>query len=134
MEPVIIWADIPVTDLPRAMKFYGHVTGERIVRFPGMDDVAVIGRSAEGEGPPMCSADLYVGGTPSKDGPTVYLNTHGDIDGVLARVVEAGGEIERPKAFMGPMVGWIATFIDSEGNRIGLQQPGDAMMQPTQGA
>jgi predicted enzyme related to lactoylglutathione lyase len=47
------------------------------------------------------------------------------MDGMLARVVEAGGEIERAKAFMGPMVGWIATFIDSEGNRIGLQQSGD---------
>jgi uncharacterized protein len=125
MEPVIIWADIPVTDMPRAMKFYGHVTGVQVVQFPGMDDVAVIGNPTEGEGPIMISADLYVGGTPSKDGPTVYLNPHGDIDAMLARVVEAGGEIVREKAFMGPMVGWIAAFIDSEGNRIGLQQPGD---------
>jgi predicted enzyme related to lactoylglutathione lyase len=125
VEHVIIWADIPVTDLPRAMKFYGQVTGEDVVQFPGVDGVAVIGGPGEGEGPPMISADLYVGGTPSRDGPTVYLNPHGDIDAMLARVVDAGGQIDRPKAFMGPIVGWIATFIDSEGNRIGLQQPGD---------
>jgi uncharacterized protein len=130
MDNVIIWADIPVTDLERAKKFYGHVTGEEVVQFPGMGDVAVIGnpgpggRPAPGQGP-LISADLYVGGKPSKDGATVYLNTHGEIDAMLARVVEAGGEIERAKAFMGPVVGWIATFIDSEGNRIGLQQPGD---------
>lgn len=130
MEHVIIWADIPVTDMPRAMKFYGHVTGEEIVQFPGMEDVAVIGnpgpggRPAPGQGP-LISADLYLGGTPSRDGATIYLNTHGDIDGMLARVLQAGGEIVREKAFMGPIVGWIATFVDSEGNRIGLQQPGD---------
>ncbi|HEX9094169.1 MAG TPA: VOC family protein [Coriobacteriia bacterium] len=123
MDPVIIWADIPVTDMRRAMEFYAHVTGEQVVRFPGMDDVAVIRVPAEGEGPNMYSADLYLGGTPSRDGVTVYLNPRGDIDGMLARVVEAGGEIVREKAFMGPGVGWIAAFIDSEGNRIGLQQP-----------
>jgi len=122
-EHVLIWADIPVTDLPRAMKFYGHVTGEKIMQFPGMDEVAVIGDPTSDTS--VISADLYLGGTPSKVGPTVYLNTHGDLDAMLARVVEAGGEVERPKAFMGPMVGWIATFFDSEGNRIGLQQPGD---------
>ena len=123
MGNVIIWADIPVTDLERAKKFYAHVTGEPVVQFPGMDDVAVIGNPG-GESP-VVSADLYVGGTPSKDGATVYLNPDGDIDGLMARVVEAGGTVLREKAFMGPVVGWIATFLDSEGNRVGVQQPGD---------
>ena len=123
MGNVIIWADIPVVDMPRAMKFYEHVTGERVHQFPGMEDVAVIGDPTAG---PLISADLYLGGKPSKDGATVYINPNGDIDGLLARVVEAGGEIERPKAFMGPMVGWIGTFFDTEGNRIGVQMAGDA--------
>ena len=123
MSNVIIWAAIPVVDMPRAMKFYEHVTGEKVHQFPGMEDVAVIGDPTAG---PLISADLYVGGKPSKDGATIYLSPNGDIDGLLARVVEAGGEIERPKAFMGPMVGWIGTFFDTEGNRIGVQQAGDA--------
>jgi hypothetical protein len=117
-DNVVIWADIPVLDLPRAMKFYADVTGEQVLQFPGMDDVAVIGNPADG---PLISADLYVG-KPSRDGVTVYLNTRGDIDGMLARAVAAGGEVVRETAFMGDMVGWIAVFIDSEGNRIGLQQ------------
>ena len=29
------------------------------------------------------------------------------------------------KKFMGDMVGWIAFIEDTEGNRIGLQQPGE---------
>ena len=123
MSNVIIWADIPVVDMPRAMKFYEHVTGEKVHQFPGMEDVAVIGDPTAG---PLISADLYLGGKPSKDGATVYINPNGDIDRLLARVVEAGGEIERPKAFMGPMVGWIGTFFDTEGNRIGVQMAGDA--------
>jgi predicted enzyme related to lactoylglutathione lyase len=122
MSNAIIWADIPVLDLPRAMRFYEHVTGQPVVQFPGMDDVAVIGGPSD-DNPNMISADLYVGGTPSKDGATVYLNPNGDIDGLLVRVVEAGGEIVQPKAYMGEMVGWIATFLDTEGNKLGVQQP-----------
>ncbi|HEY5539853.1 MAG TPA: VOC family protein [Coriobacteriia bacterium] len=125
MGNVIIWADIPVVDLKRAMKFHGHVTGDPVTAMPGRDDVAVInGSGAEGE--MVVSADLYVGGGPGAGGATVYLNTKGDIDGALVRVVEAGGEVLQAKQFMGEMVGWIAFFRDSEGNRIGLQQPGDA--------
>jgi predicted enzyme related to lactoylglutathione lyase len=30
----------------------------------------------------------------------------------------------RPKEFMGETVGWVAFFEDTEGNRIGVQQPG----------
>jgi len=43
---------------------------------------------------------------------------------MTARVVEAGGTVVQEPQFMGDMVGWIAFFIDSEGNRIGIQQPG----------
>ena len=123
MANVIVWADIPVLDLDRAMKFYGHVTGKQVVLMPGGADVAVIGGTGEGDEMSV-SADLYVG-TPSAEGATVYFSTDGDIDGMISRVVEAGGTIQRDKAFMGPMVGWVAFFLDTEGNRVGLQQPGD---------
>lgn len=123
MGNVIIWADIPVADLQRAVKFYGHVTGEPVTVMPGGPDVAVIGGPG-GEGDTVVSADLYVSEKAGADGATVYLNTKGDIDGVLARVTEAGGEVLQAKQFMGEMVGWIAFFRDTEGNRIGLQQPG----------
>lgn len=68
------------------------------------------------------SADLYLGGTPSHDGATVYLGSGGDIDGMVARVVEAGGKVLQQKQFTGEMIGWIAFFEDSEGNRIGIEQ------------
>ena len=117
---VIVWADIPVKDLTRASEFYARVTGLPVTVMPGSADVAVIGGPDDG-----VSADLYVGGNPGHDGPTVYLGSDCDIDGIVSRVVEAGGKVLAEKAFMGDMVGWIAFFLDTEGNRVGVQQAGE---------
>ena len=123
MPNVIVWVDIPVTDMERATAFYAHVTGLPIVPMPGAEgEIALIGGPGGDQGR-IVSADLYRGGTPSHTGPTVYLSARGDIDGTLARVVEAGGTVLQEKQNMGEMVGWIAFIEDSEGNRIGIQHP-----------
>ena len=129
MGNVLVWADIPVVDLARASKFYAHLTGQPVLVMPETgDSVAVIGDPNPDE-PAMFSADLYVGGTPlGEGGVTLYFGTDGDIDGMLARVVEAGGEVVGEKKFMGPLVGWIAYFKDTEGNRLGMQQPPDELL------
>ena len=41
MDNLIVWADIPVTDLDRAMKFYGAVLQRPFVTMEGMDGVAL---------------------------------------------------------------------------------------------
>ena len=124
---LIVWADIPVIDLDRASKFYSQVTGMPVNRMPGSNDVAIPGSPpAEGEPAPdsmMVAFDLYVGGKPSVDGVTVYLSAQGDIAGALQRVREAGGEILQEPQDMGEMIGTLAFFQDTEGNRIGLHQP-----------
>ena len=129
MSNIIVWADIPATDLDRASKFYAHVLGMPVSQVPGMEGIALPGTPPEEGAPPpaemIVAFDLYTGGKPSMEGPTVYLSSMGDIDGMIARVKEAGGEVLDEKAFMGPMIGWIAFIRDSEGNRIGIQQPGD---------
>ena len=123
MSDIVVWADIPVIDMQRAMEFYGHVTGKRVMMMPGTNDtVAVIGNPDESPG---VSADLYLGGTPSHDGARIFLGTNGDIDAMLARVPEGGGKVLKPKEFMGDMVGWVAWVEDSEGNLIGIQQPAE---------
>jgi len=121
---VIIWADIPVADLDRAIKFYEHVTQRPVVRMPGGMEVAVINGP---EGEYVVSADLYVSDKAGNDGVTVYLSPNGDIDAALARVVEAGGEVLQAKQYMGEMVGWTAYFRDTEGNRLGFE-----FMEPPQ--
>ena len=128
---MIVWADIPVTDLDRAMKFYGAVLQRPFVTMEGMDGVALPGPDERPAGrPPNRSMpvafDLVVGEqvTPSHDGCTVYLDSGGDAQGMLQRAADAGGEILSPAAFMGEMVGTIGFFQDSEGNRIGVHQQG----------
>lgn len=129
----MVWADIPVIDLERASKFYAHVIGKSVTEVPGMEGIALIGMPVgQSDAPPppsepIVSVDLYKGGTPSMDGVTIYFGTYGDMDGMLARVREAGGEVLQEKQDMGEMVGWIAFFKDTEGNRIGLQEPSRSM-------
>jgi hypothetical protein len=58
--------------------------------------------------------------TPSRNGTLVYLNADGDIEGVLKRVASAGGEIVTPKTKLTDEFGFMAAFLDTEGNRIAL--------------
>lgn len=126
---IIVWADIPVTDLDRASKFYSQVIGMPVNPMPGAEGVAIPGSPPAEDGPAPESTDmtvafdLYVGGTPSVDGTTIYLSSQGDIAGMLARVRDAGGEVLQEPQDMGPMIGTLAFFKDSEGNRIGLHEP-----------
>ena len=118
----IVWASIPVTDLQRAIKFYAHVTGLRIEVMEGTgDSVAVAYGKEDGYG---VSFDLHTGRKPSQDGVTPYLAGNGEIQAMAARVTEAGGTILQEPQFMGDMMGWIGFFVDSEGNRIGIEQMG----------
>lgn len=123
MSNPFVWADIPCTDLARAMKFYSHVTGRKMLTPPGMEGIGLFEPGADGSA--TISADLYERGTPSHDGVTIYLGSEGDIDGMVERVREAGGKVLQEKQFMGDMVGWIAFVEDTEGNRIGIQQPAE---------
>jgi predicted enzyme related to lactoylglutathione lyase len=128
MGNLIVWADVPVVDLDRALAFYSAVTGLEPMKIPGMDGVGLLRDPSidPDAGVMTVSIDLYVGGKPSHDGATIYLNPNGEIDAMVARVVPAGGKVLDEKAFMGDMVGWVAFIEDTEGNRVGIQQPGDA--------
>ena len=50
----------------------------------------------------------------------IYLNGNPDVQKVLDKVEAAGGKILVPKTEISPEYGFMAVFIDSEGNRIGL--------------
>ena len=120
MANTIVWADIPVTDMDRARKFYGAVLQADIELMPGVEDVALLPME-RGE----ASADLVRSDKqkPGAGGCTVYLNSNGDPEGMIERAVAAGGQVAMPVSDMGEMVGSIGYFIDSEGNRIGVHKP-----------
>ena len=118
-----VYFEIPVSDLDRAVRFYGAVFGYQFQRetidhnemalFPLLEDSpGVSGALAKGE--------IYV---PSKTGSLIYLNTP-DIDLTLKKVSEAGGKTLYPKTSLGGL-GFVAEFEDSEGNRVALHSRGN---------
>lgn len=125
MANTIVWADIPVTDLARARKFYSAILQVEIEAMPGFENaIALLPELGEKTGGIVVSADLAT--MPDRQpgdqsGPIIYLNGEPDAQLVLDRVEAAGGKVLQNKQFMGEMVGAIGFFLDTEGNRIGVQ-------------
>ena len=110
--------EIPVTDLDRAVRFYGAVFGYRFERtvVDGYE-MALLPRAdgAPGASGALAKGDVYV---PSVNGPILYLSVD-DIDPVLERATAQGAEILYAKKSIGEN-GYVAEIRDSEGNRIAL--------------
>jgi predicted enzyme related to lactoylglutathione lyase len=131
MDNTVVWADIPVTDLDRAMKFYNAVLQIEFQRVEGMEGIALpappdqSASTSDQQGPMPVSFDLAMGENqkPSTEGCTIYINSHDDPEGMLQRAAAAGGTVLMPVTDMGEMVGSIGFFMDSEGNRIGVHKP-----------
>lgn len=123
MKNAISWFEIPATDLVRAQEFYETIFGIHLIpmdlpnirmrMFPIDDPATGIG-----------GALADTGGTfhhPSTtEGPLIYLNANPDVQIVLDKIEDAGGKVVVPKTEISPEYGFMAVFIDSEGNRIGL--------------
>jgi len=117
----ISWFEIPSTDLARAQKFYETVFSVTLIpmdmqaikmrMFPLEDMMGVGGAIVDSGGFHKPS---------TTDGPLIYLNGNPDLQHVLDKVEKAGGKIMVPKTEISPEYGFMAVFIDTEGNRIGL--------------
>jgi len=57
---------------------------------------------------------------PSTEGTMVYLNANPAMDEVLGKVEAAGGKVMMPKTAISPEIGHMASFEDTEGNKVGL--------------
>ena len=117
MNPVSYF-EIPVSDLDRAVEFYESVfdtTLESTV-IDG-NSMALFGYS---DSEPGITGALALGEsyTPSREGPRIYFSV-ANIDAVLEKVTQHGGLVAYPKTSIGDL-GWVAEFIDSEGNQIAL--------------
>lgn len=114
----VVWFDIPVRDLDRAIRFYSAVLG------------VLLRKEQAGRGVAMAvlpHSDTSIGGClvqtmdarPSDGGPLLYLNTDGRIDAAVAATQIAGGTVLQPKHSIGSE-GYRAIVLDTEGNRIAL--------------
>ncbi|HRP58290.1 VOC family protein [Agriterribacter sp.] len=118
----ISWFEIPATDLTRATKFYETIFDTQLIPMdmPGirMRMFALTDMMSGVGGAVVDSGDSH---KPSAtDGPLIYLNGSPDLQIVLDRVEAAGGKVLMPKTEITPEYGYMALFLDTEGNRIGL--------------
>ena len=115
------WFEIPVTDTARAKKFYETILdvsmetvdmmGMEMVMFPYDEDPNGKVSGA------LVKSEYH---KPSADGTLIYLNANPNIQDVEDRIAAAGGNVIMPRTLISEMVGYMAFFIDTEGNRIGL--------------
>jgi len=117
----ISWFEIPTSDLSRAQKFYEDIFEIKMIpldtphiqmrMFP-IENMMNVG------GALTFNPAFYI--PSATDGALVYLNANPDVQLVLNRIKKAGGEIQVPKTQISPEYGYMAVFIDSEGNRVAL--------------
>ena len=114
------WFEIPAADIHRAKSFYENIFGIEmpVMSMMGMEMAMFPGEPGNGKASGcLCQSPYH---TPSQNGALIYLNAHPDLSEVTARVEAAGGSIAMPKTQISPEIGFMAMFIDSEGNRVAL--------------
>ena len=114
------WFDISVSDIARAKKFYETIfsiemtetemMGMKMAFFPSENmNGKVSGGLTQG---PMHK--------PSADGAKIYLNANPDMEAILAKIAPAGGTVTMPKTKISDDIGFMAFFMDTEGNGMAL--------------
>ena len=114
------WIEVPVTDMERAKTFYEKVFDVEI----SVHDLGgvIMGWFPFAEQKPGAPGSLvqHEDYRPSEThGAVVYFACQ-DLSNELSRVESAGGKVTREKTEIGGGYGFMATFVDSEGNRIAL--------------
>ena len=116
MPHAINWFEIPARNFQRAKAFYETVLDtEIIIPFPDMKYGIFPTDMQNGEIGGGISEEE--GFEPAEQGALIYLNGGEDLAVPLAKVEAAGGKVILPKTSIGPN-GFMARFIDTEGNRI----------------
>ncbi|MDX1700132.1 MAG: VOC family protein [Melioribacteraceae bacterium] len=118
MTNPVNWFEIPVSDMEKAKKFYESVfdfelsineMGNTLMAWFPME------QDATGATGTLIKHDSYI---PSQAGTMIYFSVE-DIEAILEKVKNNGGEVTNPKTSIG-QYGFVGHFADTEGNRIGL--------------
>lgn len=117
----VVWFDMPVADLDRAIKFYAGVLAITVSReaFDGFE-FAVLEHDQGNGGCLVPDAENVCA-----KGAMMYLNVDGRIRDAVARVPKLGGTVKQDVHPIGPH-GFRALVLDSEGNRLALHSNSDA--------
>jgi len=112
----VVWFDLPVVELDRAVDFYQHVLAIKVSKEKYENFEFAILEHDEGNG-----GCLVPGKTPGdeNEGILIYLNVNGRLENAVAQVDKFGGKMIEPIHAIGPH-GFRALVRDSEGNRVAL--------------
>lgn len=119
-DNVVGWFEIPVTDMERAAKFYEAVF-EIKIQLQDFQDVQMgwfpFNEAAPGAAGALVKHADYI---PSESqGVLIYFSAT-DIISELSSVKAAGGKVLQEKTLISEDIGYMALFLDLEGNRIAL--------------
>lgn len=122
----VIHFEVQADDIDRARKFYEDALGWKVEQMMKEEDGGMNywGITTGDKGTPGINGGMYLR---PKDMPlhsydcTVLVD---DIDRAVADVKRSGGTITREKNEI-KGVGWFASALDTEGNRLGLMQATD---------
>ena len=116
----VTWFEIPVSDFQRAKAFYSKLfdfdmqenqMGDKLMGFFECDFMqGGIG------GAIVKSPDLKAG----ENGSVVYLNAGNDLLAIQQRIESAGGKVISEKHLVSKEIGYVALFLDTEGNILAL--------------
>ena len=117
LDNFVVWFEIPVVDINRAMKFYSHVFGVKLEAGEMGDSKGAMFPFSPG----AASGALIQSkeNKPSPMGTMIYLSGGKDLSNPLKLVVPAGGKIIQEKLSIGDY-GFMAIFEDTEGNHVAL--------------
>ncbi len=114
------WFEIPVVDMDRAITFYNEVFQIEIVKqdFEGteMGWFPFVGNGKGAPGSLVKNIDHY---KPATQGVLIYFSSL-DVNNELSRIEKGGGRILQSKTQISEDHGYMASFLDSEGNRVAV--------------
>ncbi|MBW3529143.1 VOC family protein [Shewanella sp. NKUCC05_KAH] len=116
----LVWGEIPVSDMNRAVAFYQQHFGVEFKRddMEDMEYASIVTEdaSAASIGLVKCSMSQ-----PSMQGSTVYLHFSAQLQPLVDKLIAAEVTIILPVTpIKDGECGYIALFADSEGNKVGL--------------
>lgn len=119
-DNMINWFEISVNDLARATAFYETVFNidMEAAEMMGMNMAFFPNDHVENQvSGALVKSKEHV---PSSDGVKIYMNGNPDLAVPLSKVVAANGKIIMPKTHISDEVGYMAFFMDTEGNVLAL--------------
>ena len=123
MNSYISLFEIPANDISRVVNFYQAIFDINIekMEMPGMEmEMGIFPYENQTVPGVIIKSE---GNSPSSDGVTIYLNGGDNLQTILDKVEKNGGEILMQKTAHADDSGFFALFLDTEGNRLGLNSP-----------